>query len=175
MIEIVSELPEVYLQPGEFFLARSPSILKTVLGSCVGITFHIPRLGIGALCHGILPRSPKGTQAAEGYRYVDYAIRDLARQFDASGAARSEVQVKAFGGGDVIPGLFGLSKTGTVGFQNWGAALEVLEEEGFKVIAQDLGDTVGRVIQFHTGTGEVLVRRLQSSGKQEEMIRGSDL
>jgi chemotaxis protein CheD len=163
VIEIKSEPPEFYLMPGEVHLARSPAILKTVLGSCVGITFWIPRLGIGALCHGILPRSPQGIMAGEGYRYVDFAISDLARRFDAAGANRSEVQVKVFGGGDVIPALSGTARNGTVGRQNLEAALAVLVEEGFGVAAQDLGDTIGRVIQFNTLTGEVLLRRLQIS------------
>lgn len=168
MIETAAELPEVYLQPGEVYLARSPTILKTVLGSCVGITFWVSRLGIGALCHGVLPRSPRNVPAAEGYRYVDFAICDLARRFDALGAGRSEVEVKAFGGGDVLPVLSKISKNGTVGHQNRDTALEVLRDEGFKVIAQDLGDSIGRVIHFHTGTGEILLRRLYPIQPEDE-------
>ena len=45
---------------GELYLARSPAILRTMLGSCVGVTFWSPRLGAGALCHGVLPRCPRG-------------------------------------------------------------------------------------------------------------------
>jgi len=41
-------LPEIYLQPGESSLVREPAILRTLLGSCVGIAFRIPRLGVGA-------------------------------------------------------------------------------------------------------------------------------
>ena len=54
---------------------------------------------MGALCHGVLPKCPQGVGDDEGYRYVDFAIRDLARQFDRFGALRGEVQVKVFGGG----------------------------------------------------------------------------
>jgi chemotaxis protein CheD len=168
VIETKSELPEFYLQPGEVYFARQPAILKTVLGSCVGVTFWIPRLGIGALCHGILPRSPRGVMGEEGYRYVDFAISDLARRFDAAGANRSEVQVKVFGGGDVLPVLAGPSRLGTVGRQNLNVALEVLQQEGFGIAAQDLGDTIGRVIQFDTGTGEVLLRRLRISNVEDD-------
>ena len=160
MAEIEIEVPEFYLQPGEIHLARSPAILKTVLGSCVGVTFWSPRLGIGALCHGVLPRCPPGVRDAEGYRYVDFAITDLARQFESFGALRGEVQVKVFGGADVLPVNPDLSWKGTVGHQNWHIALEVLGDQNFTVLASDLGGSVGRTIQFHTGTGEVLLRRL---------------
>ena len=84
-------------------------MLRTVLGSCVGITFRVPRLGIGALCHPMLPRCPPAqraqlTKRAAARRYVDFAIRDLARQFDALGAAAAKSVVKLFGGGDVLDG-----------------------------------------------------------------------
>lgn len=122
MAEIETEVPEFYLQPGEIHLARSPAILKTVLGSCVGVTFWSPRLGLGALCHGVLPKCPPGVRDAEGYRYVDFAITDLARQFESYGALRGEVQVKVFGGADVLPVNSDLSWKATVGHQNWHTA-----------------------------------------------------
>jgi chemotaxis protein CheD len=160
MADCETELPEFYLQPGEVHLARSPAILKTVLGSCIGITFWSPRLGIGALCHGVLPRCPPGVRNPEGYRYVDFAICDLARQLESFGAHRGEVQIKVFGGADVLPVHSGLFSKPTVGHQNWHAAFEVLRDQNFSVLASDVGGLVGRTIQFHTGTGEVLLRRL---------------
>jgi chemotaxis protein CheD len=48
-------LREVYVQPGESCLVSEPAIIRTLLGSCVGVTFWVPRLGIGALCHAMLP------------------------------------------------------------------------------------------------------------------------
>ena len=85
-------LPDVYVQPGESRLLREPAILRTLLGSCVGIAFRIPRLGVGALCHPMLPRCPANSAVTSSRsvnrRYVDFAIRDLARQFDALGARR---------------------------------------------------------------------------------------
>jgi chemotaxis protein CheD len=162
MGEIKIELPSVYLHPGEVHLARTPTILKTLLGSCVGATIWDPRAGLGALCHGVLPRSPRQVSPTEGYRYVDFAIRDLLRRFESLGARRSELQVKLFGGADVLPVGKGNAKP-TVGRQNLETALEVLREEKLQAIASDLGGTLGRAIQFHTGTGEVSLRRLQKA------------
>ena len=50
-------LPDLDLQPGELYLARSPAILRTILGSCVGVTFWSARLGAGALCHALCSRN----------------------------------------------------------------------------------------------------------------------
>ncbi len=157
-------LPDLDLQPGELYLARSPSILRTILGSCVGITFWSARLGAGALCHGVLPRCPlsraSSLTASEGQRYVDFSIRYLAGQFDELGARRDEMEVKLFGGADVLPVSGMQASRPTVGAQNCQAAMEVLAEEGFTVSASDLGGVRGRRIHFHTGTGEVLLHRL---------------
>ncbi len=96
----------------------------------------------------------------DGHRYVDFSIRYLAQKFDALGLNRKEVQVKVFGGADVLPTSEARKDKATVGAQNCEAALEVLEEEGFVVLAYDLGGTQGRKIHFHTGTGEVRVYKL---------------
>ena len=162
MPEPDSTLPEVHVQPGESRLVREPTVLRTLLGSCVGIAFRVPRLGVGALCHPMLPRSP-AKQAASlsrsaGRRYVDYAIRDLARQFDALGASRSEVEVKLFGGGDVLD-MAPNPKRPTVGKLNSEVAMKVLAEEGFDVAAASLGGKRGVNIHFNTETGEVLLQR----------------
>jgi chemotaxis protein CheD len=164
MLKLEGELPEVYLQPGEVYLARQPAIIRTILGSCVGVTFWNARLGVGALCQALLPKHPKNSSAKlnlpTSLRYVDFAIGDLARQFDELGALRPEVQVKLFGGADVLPASGTAPRKPTVGKQNCEAAIEVLRTEGFDIIASSLGGTCGRSIQFHTGTGEVLLRRL---------------
>lgn len=163
MPETEAALPEVYLKPGEMFLARDPTIIRTILGSCVGVTFWCARLGIGALCHGMLPRCPKPgageTSLANGYRYVDFCIQNIARLFDELGASRSEMQVKIFGGADVLL-VDNPAARPTVGRQNYETAIEVLRDEGYNVAACSLGDTYGRTIRFNTESGEVLQRRL---------------
>ena len=155
-------LPEIYVQPVESRLVLESAILRTLLGSCVGIAFRIPRLGVGALCHPMLPRCPAKSAAilsrSAGSRYVDFAIRDLARQFDALGARRNEVEVKLFGGGDVLLTAKDAARP-TVGRLNIEVAMNVLEEEGFAVSASSLGGQRGVNIRFNTQTGEVLLQR----------------
>lgn len=164
-----SVLPEVYVQPGESRLVSEPAILRTVLGSCVGVTFWTPRFGVGAMCHAMLPSCPaklsEEVDLAAGRRYVDFAIRDLARQFDSLGVHRREVQVKLFGGADVLL-VADTDSRPTVGKLNCEIAIRVLHDEGFDVVASSLGGKFGLNIHFHTATGEVLLRRLH-------LVRGS--
>jgi chemotaxis protein CheD len=105
------------------------------------------------------PRKPLADLSrAAGRRYVDFAIRDLARQFDALGARRGEIEVKLFGGGDVLLVADDASRP-TVGRMNCEAAIRALEEEGFSVTASSLGGNCGVNIHFNTKTGEVLLKR----------------
>jgi len=162
-----SGLPSYDLQPGEARLVRTPTILQTILGSCVSVTFWSERQCVGAMCHGVLPRCPKqwptGSTVLDGHRYVDFSIRYLAQQLDSLGINRRELVIKVFGGGDVLPvRCVGTGKL-TIGAMNCEAALQVLEEEGLNVTSSDLRGLVGRKLRFHTGTGEVLMRRLNSS------------
>jgi chemotaxis protein CheD len=164
MFEIDSEVSEIYLNPGESYLARKPAIIRTILGSCVGVTFWSARLGVGALTHSQLPRcpvdAPDGLELGMGRRYVDFAIREVAREFDALGARRAEVEVKLFGGADVLLVSDGAGAKPTVGKMNCEVAVAVVGAEGLKVMASSLGGTSGLNIRFDTRTGEVLLRRL---------------
>jgi chemotaxis protein CheD len=171
MPETTMQLPEVHLMPGEIHVARRPAILKTVLGSCVSVTFWSERLGIGALSHGVLPLCPEGIRAPEGYRYVDFAICDLLRQFEAAGALRSELQIKVFGGADVLPHLAHSGRE-TVGHQNWKAAVQTLHAQNLEIMASDLGGEAGRILQFHTDSGDVLLRRLAQFSEHVNEIGG---
>jgi chemotaxis protein CheD len=177
MADPETELVEVYLQPGEMFLAREPTIIRTLLGSCVGVTFWNKRLGIGALCHAMLPKCPdgysRGLSPEIGYRYVDYCIRDIARKFDELGAHRSEVQVKVFGGADVLLSETEALTRATVGSMNCDSALDILNGEGFRVMASSLRGKTGLNIKFNTGNGEILLRRLKYDSEQSPKRRGA--
>lgn len=163
---------EIFVQPGESHLVRGPAILRTLLGSCVGVTFWHPRLEIGALCHPMLPHC-SGRHADQpldlGRRYVDFAICDLASQLRALGARPEEIEVKLFGGADVLAGTNGSGRR-TVGSLNGEAALRCLRSEGFRIAASRLGGLSGVHLTFLTETGEVRVRPLEPTGAPRRAV-----
>lgn len=155
-------MADIYVQPGELHLVTEPAILRTVLGSCVGITFWHRRLGVGALCHPMLPRCPAESSrmsAAALRRYVDAAIREVAAKLDALGVRRRETEVKIFGGADVLR-VEHTENRPTVGRLNADRALQILAEENYSIIAQRLGGQRGMHIDFLTTNGEVRLRKL---------------
>jgi chemotaxis protein CheD len=161
MAQLGDDLPRVNLGIGEGCIARSPMWVETVLGSCVAVVLWSARLRIGAMSHAALPCCPKeillGANPSARLRYVDYSIRHLLDRLEALGARRKELQVKLFGGGDVLP-MSG--RVESVGSKNCSVALRVVEEENLILTGSDLGGNQGRVIYFSSLTGEVLVRKL---------------
>lgn len=158
---IETGLPEIYVQPGESYVVSDSTVLRTVLGSCIGIVFYAGRKHVAGFCHPMLPRHPGAhtLDMARSRRYVDFAIRDLLREFESRGVRRNEITVKVFGGADVLKVVNAHSKP-TVGKLNSEAALQVLGEEGLKITASKIGGKSGLTIKFNSDSGDVLVRRL---------------
>jgi chemotaxis protein CheD len=94
---------------------------------------------------------------------MDYAIREIAHQFDELGVQRKEIHIKLFGGAEVLLGTGSSPARATVGSLNLESALKVLADEGLKVVASSVGGNAGLKIYFNTGTGEVHLRRLSTT------------
>jgi chemotaxis protein CheD len=158
MSEAALALPRLFLQPAEAVVADTPTMVHTVLGSCVAITLRAPRLGLAAIVHCVLPASgaPAATlSTSEAVKYVDTAAEMLLQILARRGVLQTEIEVKLFGGADNM-GLDGYR----VGARNVEAALAAFAERGMPVAASDVGGRHGRTIDFDTTTGEVQVRRL---------------
>jgi chemotaxis receptor (MCP) glutamine deamidase CheD len=67
MLELNSELPEIYLEPGELHITREPAIIRTALGAYIGITFWSTKLRVGALAHALLPNCPTDLTAESAW------------------------------------------------------------------------------------------------------------
>ncbi len=164
-------LPGYYLKPGEMFNGDQATLVSTLLGSCVAVTMFSPRCRVGAICHGLLPscrdEHPCSGGCAEGARYVDCSIRLMLGWFTQRGIVRNEIEVKVFGGSDMFSIKDSESSSRTVGRQNLEKALQIIEQEGLRLVASDLGGPRGRKIFFSTHTGEVLLKRLNKSQHKE--------
>jgi chemotaxis protein CheD len=169
MIPGGDELPRVHLGVSEVHIARTPALIETTLGSCVAAVFWSPRLRVGGMCHGALPRcpNPPAAECAHNLRYVDFAIRYLAERFQAFGLSTAELKVRLFGGADMLR-VSTPRAAATVGRQNCVAAIEALEAAGIRPVTTDLGGLQGRVVYFRTDTGEIFLRRLRAIDARED-------
>ena len=152
-------LAQVYLRPGERHFAENPTLVTTVLGSCVSVTMHSRRLAAGAICHALLPEG-NGEKDTVGFRYVDSSIRRMVGWFDRLGVRRRDIEVKLFGGADLLKVAATCAGNATVGHSNIEMAIKTIESEKLRLLASDVGGNAGRKLYFYSHTGEVLVRRI---------------
>lgn len=167
-----TDLPLVYLKPGEMFFGDEPTVVSTLLGSCVSVTMFHRKQRIGAICHCQLPINRNAhdncpSQCMEGFRYVECAIRQMAKLFRDRKIPPREIEVKVFGGADMFRPAKGSRRSKTVGVQNLEAAAKVLQEQRLRVFVSDVGGRRGRKIVFYTDTGEVLLKRLDEKDAAE--------
>jgi chemotaxis protein CheD len=168
------------LLPGDFYVTREDEVLDTVLGSCVAACIRSPRLKMGGMNHFMLPR-PTGSGAdtwddvrGRATRYGTASMEQLINRILSSGATRGELEVKVFGGARVLAAMT------DVGNHNVSFVREFLKNEGLKVMAEDVGDTCPRHVQFFPNSGKVRVRHLgagQQSGvasREEKFLQGLD-
>lgn len=147
---------QVRLMIGEGGVFTRPTIISTVLGSCVSVTFFCRRKKIGGIFHAILPvMPPKESRAVmqRHYRYVDTSIRHIIRSFLRRGIGPDEIEAKVFGGAQAV--FKGNIQPGP---NNIKTAFEVLAANNIKIIASDVGGDKGRNLIFVSDTGEVFVK-----------------
>ncbi len=147
-----------YLLVGQGGLFSKPTLVQTVLGSCVSVTMFSPALRWGAIFHALLPRRVDfAGRAGNGdhFRYVDSSIWYLLRQFTRAGIAPHSLECKVFGGASPLHRAL----ENSTGERNVETALAVLAEAGLKVMASSVGGKDGRKLFFRTDTGLVLQKR----------------
>lgn len=151
---------EIFLQPGDLYFGDRDTRLRTVLGSCVSLTFWHPQLLVGGMCHYMLPNrsqekrgiNPSGLDG----RYADEAIALLLKDINAAGVPHREFEVKLFGGGNMFPERS--NPVSHVGLKNVEMARQLVIKHGFNCVAEHLGGDGHRNVIFDVWSGHVWVK-----------------
>ncbi|WP_255170016.1 chemotaxis protein CheD [Natrononativus amylolyticus] len=141
----------------ELVVSEGDDTLKSYgLGSCLAIALYDPDTDIGGLAHIMLPDGDAADNSdTKPGKYADTAIRALLRRMVERGASYTAVEAKIAGGSD----MFQFESFGEgVGNRNIAAAREELEKLGVPLIAEDVGGSSGRTVEFTPGTGALTVR-----------------
>ncbi|HWZ44963.1 MAG TPA: chemotaxis protein CheD [Candidatus Saccharimonadales bacterium] len=154
--------PEVYLHPGENYVADSPVVLKMILGSCAGVFLFDPILAIGGATHYMLPRHG---DAPPSPRYGDAAMARLLERFRTLGSNLRNVQAKVFGGAAMLQALENLrgSRIGQIGVRNIETAFEILERESIPIAQKDVFGNQGRKVSMVSNTGKITLEIVSSA------------
>ncbi len=152
------DIDAVKIQPGEYFVTGRDMVLVTVLGSCVSACIRDRETGIGGMNHFMLPDNMGGDPVGLAGRYGTYAMELMINQILKTGARRSNLEAKVFGGGNVLRGF----TVANVGQRNAEFVIDYLQTENIALMAQDLLDIYPRKVYYFPATGRTLVKQLRS-------------
>jgi chemotaxis protein CheD len=164
----IEGLIDIFLQPGEFFVADAEYQMRTMLGSCVSITLWHPFKRVGAMSHFLLPtRGASDRTEGRDARYGDEAMELMVGELKQLGVAASQCQGKVFGGGNMFPDHFRAGAM-NVGQRNGEAALALLNHHGVPIVSESLFGLGHRQIIFDVRNGDVWCHQVAPSHSGQE-------
>ncbi len=142
-----------FLEPGYIFIASEPTVISTVLGSCVAVCIFDRKRKIGGMNHFLYPEPDKGIDPTA--QYGNAATIELIRMMTADGSKIKHMEAQILGGG-FNPDISPLD----IGRKNIMAARKVLARQGVKIVSEDVGGTKGRKVVFHSIINEVAILKV---------------
>lgn len=153
----------IHVGIGEIAVSSSPDILKTILGSCVGVAIYSPVDRIGGLIHIMLPKLTNGDMNRA--KYADTGIPILIDMMENRyGIGRQNLIAKIAGGAN----MFSYKKTGSplfdIGTNNTAAVKYLLKQFNIPILEEDVGANYGRRIEFYLESGKLVIYGANKEG-----------
>jgi len=139
-----------HLQPGQLFVAPRPTVITTILGSCVAVCLWDPFKGIGGMNHFMLPLNAGGSVTSP--RFGNVAMEQLVTKLRDAGARLPNLRARVFGGACMFKAM---QSPDHLGAKNSALAIEDLAKRGIEIVQVEVGGTRGRKLAFHSDTGAV--------------------
>jgi chemotaxis protein CheD len=138
-----------YLQPGQLHVTQMPTVITTILGSCVAVCMWDTRSRVGGMNHFMLPQLAGG--AVQSPRFGNVAMKELLDRLVASGARLPYLRARVFGGACMFEQM---KSAQHLGQKNINLALDFLSLRGIDIVQTDVGGDRGRKLRFHTDEGD---------------------
>ena len=143
-----------FLKPGYIFLAEKPTVISTVLGSCVSVCIYDKKRKIGAMNLFQYPVVTDKTKATAVYGNVSTIA--MIRMMEQDGSKKKHMEAQVIGGA-YNPKV----SDKDIGKENIKIALKVLQKEKIPVVSKDDGGERGRKVVFNTQTNELAVFKVE--------------
>jgi len=146
---------------GEIRSASKTGVLRTFVGSCVGVALYDQHLKIASLAHIMLPDS-KGQGEKPG-KFVDTAIPEMIRQLrQLSDGQTVHWAAKIAGGAKMLAFQSGA----TVGDQNIQSVEQILKHLDIPLLGKNCGGSQGRRVAFDVATGTMTIETMGGAVKR---------
>lgn len=150
-------------------IARSGILTSYGFGSCVGVVMYDPALKLAGLLHVMLPDSRSFEVVDNPLKFADTGIQQMLQELLMRGATRERLVCKLAGGASVYQ-----KATDTpmfdIGRLNAERVKAVLRELSVPIIAEDLGGTCSRTIDYDIEGNRLAIKRVTQKGVQNIVL-----
>lgn len=163
----------IWIFQGDFYVSSRPDLFLTaVLGSCIAVCIRDPVAGCGGMNHFLLPdtETSEDHYPSQALRYGSYSIERLINAILSRGGRRERLEVKVFGGANVMSGM------SDVGSRNVDFIEHYFANERLPIAAADLRGNWPRKLRYFPISGAAQVRELRDAEavealQSEELLR----
>jgi len=148
---------EYYLKIGEIKLGTKDDILRTILGSCIGLCLWDKKKHIGGMVHIMLPTPPEKNCSENKGKYATTAVPTILNAMLKKKSQKSDLVAKIFGGASMFAKLES-KNANNIGERNYSITYNLVKELHIPIVAEDVKGTMGRSITLNCSTGIVLVK-----------------
>jgi len=149
---------QAIIQIGEVFASREPTVVQTLLGSCIAACLFDPVSLVGGMNHFMLPDGPESDPLPT--RYGKQAMAELIQRIERLGGRKHRLEAKIFGAASLLD----MKETWLcVACANDRFVRGFLAAEGIAVVGEQLRGKLPLKVRMETATGVVHVRALPRS------------
>ena len=153
---------EYHLKPGFIFFTVDPTVILSVLGVSVAVTLFDKKGAFGGMNHFVYPYMQPEVQPTA--LYARPAMVQLVRMFRNSGADLDHLEAHIIGG--AVP-EDAPEEMREMAQNNIEAATRLLEHYSIPISGQEVGGRHGRKVLFNTGTGELVIAKVEKIRKSD--------
>ncbi len=157
---------------GEIYISKQPTLVTTVVGSCIAFCVWDRRLRIGAMSHFALPSTDMihSPNKKDSYYCGNIAIKALFREFKKMGSHPQDIVVKLAGGAKVLGTV-----DSTIGQRNIEMSREICSEYAIKIAGESVGGNTGTKVRFDTASGDLYIQNLAHSVTQKVIAKEHEI
>jgi len=149
-------IEEVRVAMAEMKVESKPIELVTSVGSCVAICIYDSTNKCGGLAHIMLPNSAIAPQDFPPCKFADTAIPALANAVREISGKETRLSAKIAGGANIFK--FENNNGPHIGAKNVDAVKTSLNANKIRLVAEAVGGSYGRRINFNIRSGVVAIR-----------------
>lgn len=153
----------VGISSGGIYLTEEDEVITTVLGSCIAVCVRDLMTGITGMNHFLIAGNKNDINNASGHSLFQYGLYSMDYMLNKMihlGCSKDTMEIKIFGGGAII------SSVGDVGKSNVRFVKNYINLKGYRLAGEDVGGNHPRKINYFSGSGKVMVKRMRSLHKQ---------